>query len=142
MKTRNVPGAYVSAAQTISPPTSQRSATRWAGDGNSGNAESSRSSAPGRLSGRLRRRIRDAARRTARAERRLARGGLAECARGDLADPRERAGERGELHGDDEDFLVRRLGERLQRAHVFVRDEVVDRCWVALGRRLAHETRS
>ena len=86
-------------------------------------------------------RIRIAAGRPARANRRFRRPCLAERARRDLADAAQRPGQRSELERHDEHLLVRRQRELLDRVHVFVGDEIIDRGGVAASRRLADQPR-
>ena len=55
--------------------------------------------------------------------------------------PAKRARKRGEIHRHDDDLLVRRLGECVERGDIFLGDQEVDRDHVARGGRLADETR-
>ena len=55
---------------------------------------------------------------------------------GDLGDAAERAGDAGHFGRHDQHLLVRRIGQRSKRLHVFVGDEIIERREVAAGDRL------
>src|SRR3546814_3150704 len=57
---------------------------------------------------------------------------------GQFGNAGERADHAGRLHRHHHELLVRRLGQRLERLDVLLRDKVVDRLHVAAGDRVGH----